>query len=120
MIASTGNTVLSLSQKETREKYEVRDIAYTEDGVWLTTKQGEVIALSPTLQYKAKKKFPFAHFVGISIQNDRVYVLEQGGYMIALSKNLLSYDVYDIDMKHDTVFVGDGKIYFDDRYIEIK
>lgn len=120
MIASTGNTVLSLSQKESREKYEVRDIAYTEDGVWLTTKQGEVIALSPTLQYKAKKKFPFAHFVGISIQNDRVYVLEQGGYMIALSKNLLSYDVYDIDMKHDTVFVGDGKIYFDDRYIEIK
>jgi outer membrane protein assembly factor BamB len=120
MVASTGNTVLSLSQKENREKYEVRDIAYTEDGVWLTTKQGEVVALSPALQYKAKKKFPFAHFVGISVQNDRVYVLEQGGYMIALSKNLLSYDVYDIDMDHDAVFVGDGKIYFDDRYIEIK
>lgn len=120
MVASTGNTVLSLSQKENREKYEVRDIAYTEDGVWLTTKQGEVIALTPALEYKAKKKFPFAHFVGISVQNDRVYVLEQGGYMIALSKNLLSYDVYDIDMDHDTVFVGDGKIYFDDRYIEIK
>lgn len=120
MVASTGNTVLSLSQKENREKYEVRDIAYTEDGVWLTTKQGEVIALTPTLQYKAKKKFPFAHFLGISVQNDRVYVLEQGGYMIALSKNLLSYDVYDIDMDHDTVFVGESKIYFNDRYIEIK
>lgn len=120
MVASTGNTVLSLSEKENREKYEVRDIAYTEDGIWLTTKQGEVIALSPTLQYKGKKKFPFAHFVGISIQNDRVYVLEQGGYMIALSKNLLSFDVYDIDMKHNAVFVGDRKIYFDDRYIEIK
>jgi len=120
MVASTGNTVLSLSEKENREKYDVRDIAYTEDGIWLTTKQGEVIALSPTLQYKGKKKFPFAHFVGISIQNDRVYVLEQGGYMIALSKNLLSFDVYDIDMKHNAVFVGDRKIYFDDRYIEIK
>jgi hypothetical protein len=120
MVASTGNTVLSLSQKENREKYEVRDIAYTEDGIWLTTKQGEVIALSPSLQYKAKKKFPFAHFVGISVQNDRVYVLEQGGYMIALSKNLLAHDVYDVDMDHDAVFVGDGKFYFDDRYIEIK
>ena len=120
MVASTGNTVLSLSQKESREKYEVRDIAYTQEGVWLTTKQGEVVALSPELKYKGKKKFPFAHFLGISVQNDRVYVLEQGGYMIALSKNLLSYDVFDIDMDHDTVFVGDGKIYFDDRYIEIK
>lgn len=120
MVAATGASVLALSQKESREKYEVRDIAYTEDGVWLTTKQGEVIALSPTLQYKGKKKFPFAHFVGISVQKDRVYVLEQGGYLIALSKNLLTYDVYDVDMKHDTVFVGDEKIYFNDRYILIK
>jgi len=120
MVAATGASVLALSQKESREKYEVRDIAYAEDGVWLTTKQGEVIALSPTLQYKAKKKFPFAHFVGISVQKDRVYLLEQGGYLIALNKNLLTYDVYDVDMKHDTVFVGDEKIYFNDRYINIK
>lgn len=120
MIASTGNTVLALSDKEQREKYEVRDIAYTKEGVWLTTKQGEIIALSPTLQYKGKQKFPFAHFVGISVQNDRVYVLEREGYMIALTKNLLAYDVYDIDMKHDPVFVGNDRFYFDDRYISIK
>lgn len=120
MVAATGNGVLALSQKEEREKYEVRDIAYTTEGIWLTTKQGEVVALSPTLQYKGKQKFPFAHFVGINVQNDRVYVLEQEGYMIALTKNLLSYDVYDIDMKHDPVFVGNDRFYFDDRYISIK
>lgn len=120
MIASTGNTILALSDKEQREKYEVRDITYTKDGIWLTTKQGEVIALSPTLQYKGKQKFPFAHFVGISVQNDRVYVLEQEGYMIALTKDLLSYDVFDVDMKHDPVFVGKERFYFDDRYISIK
>ncbi|MDD2266986.1 hypothetical protein [Sulfuricurvum sp.] len=121
LVASTGNTVLALSQKEAREKYEIRNIAYTADGIWLTTKQGEVIALSPTLQFKAKKKFPFAHFVGISVQNDRVFVLEQEGYMIALSKNLLTYDVFDIDMDSDNkIFVGDGQFYFDDRYINLK
>jgi hypothetical protein len=120
MVASTGSTVLSLSQKESREKYDVRDIVYTDEGIWLTTKQGEVVALSPSLEYKSKKKFPFAHFVGLSVQNDRVYVVEQGGYMIALSKNLLTYDVYDIDMDHDSVFMGDDRFYFNDRYIEIK
>lgn len=120
MIASTGNGLLALSDKEQREKYEIRDIAYTQEGIWLTTKQGEVIALSPTLQFKGKQKFPFAHFVGISVQNDRVYVLEQEGYMIALTKNLLSFDVFDVDMDHDPVFVGDGRFYFDDRYISIK
>jgi hypothetical protein len=120
MLAATGSGVLSLSKKENREKYEIRDIAYTDEGIWLTTKQGEVIALSPELKYKGKQKFPFAHFLGISVQNDRVYVLEQGGYMIALTKNLLLYDVFDIDMDHDNIFIGDGKVYFDDRYIEIK
>ena len=121
LVASTGSAVLALSQKEAREKYEIRNIAYTADGIWLTTKQGEIIALSPTLQFKAKKKFPFAHFVGISVQNDRVYALEQEGYMIALTKNLLAYDVYDIDMDSDNkIFLGDGRFYFDDRYINIK
>lgn len=121
LVAATGTGVLALSQKEAREKYEIRNIAYTAEGIWLTTKQGEIIALSPTLQYKAKKKFPFAHFVGISVQNDRVYALEQEGYMIALTKNLLAYDVYDIDMDSDNkIFLGDGRFYFDDRYINIK
>jgi len=121
LVASTGSAVLALSQKEAREKYEIRNIAYTADGIWLTTKQGEIIALSPTLQFKAKKKFPFAHFVGLSVQSDRVYALEQEGYMIALTKNLLAYDVYDVDMDSDNkIFAGDGRFYFDDRYINIK
>ncbi len=120
LVAATGSTILALSQKESREKYDIRNIAYTSEGIWLTTKQGEVIALSPTLQFKGKKKFPFAHFVGISVENDRVYVLERQGYMIAFTKNLLAYDIYDIDMKQDDVFVGEGKFYFDDRYITIR
>lgn len=120
MVASTGSGILALSQKEIRERYDIRDIVYTQEGIWLTTKQGEVIALSPTLEYRAKKKFPFAHFTGISVQNDRVFVIEQGGYMIAMTKDLLSGDIYDIDMDHDTVFTGDGQFYFDDHYVNIK
>lgn len=121
LVASTGNGVLALSQKESREKYEIRNIVYASDGIWLTTKQGEIIALTPNLQFKAKKKFPFAHFVGLSVQNDRVYALEQEGYMIAITKNLLAYDVYDVDMDSDNkIFLGDGRFYFDDRYINIK
>lgn len=121
LVASTGTTVMALSQKESREKYDLRNIAYSDDGVWITTKQGEIIALSPTLQFIAKKKFPFAHFVGLSVQNDRVYALENNGYMFALTKNLLSYDIFDVDLDNDNkVFVGDGRFYFDDRYVNIK
>lgn len=121
LVAATGSGVLAFSQKEFREKYDLRNIAYTKDGVWLTTKQGEIIALSPTLQFKAKKKFPFAHFVGLSVQNDRVYALEQGGYLIALTKNLLSYDVFQVDVDTENkVFASDERFYFGDRYINLK
>lgn len=120
MVAATGSDLLALSQKENREKYSVRDIAYTDEGIWLTTKQGEIVSLSPTLQYRGKQKFPFAHFLGISVQKDRVYAVEQSGYLIALSKNLLTYDVYDIDLNHDSVFTGEGRFYFNDRYIDVK
>lgn len=120
MITSTGSAILALSQKEAREKYEIRNITYTNDGIWLSTKQGEIVALDPKLQLKAKKKFPFAHFIGITLQNDHIYALEQEGYMIALTKDLSTYDVYDIDFdKADNLFIGDGRIYFDDRYITI-
>lgn len=121
LVASTGTTALALSQKESREKFDIRNIAYSEEGVWIATKQGEIIALSPTLQFIAKKKFPFAHFVGLSVQNDRVYALEMNGYMIALTKNLLSYDVFDVNLNADNkVFAGEGRFYFDDSYINIK
>lgn len=121
LVAATGSGVLAFSQKEFREKYDLRNIAYTKDGVWLTTKQGEIIALSTTLQFKAKKKFPFAHFVGLNVQNDRVYALEQGGYLIALTKNLLSYDVFEVDFDSENkVFASDERFYFGDRYINLK
>jgi hypothetical protein len=120
LIASTGNSILSLSQKESREKYDIRDIVSNEDGIWLTTKQGEVIALSTHLEYKSKKKFLFAHFVGLLVYNDSVYALEQGGYLVKLSKDLVSADIYDIDMSNESVFVGDNRFYFGDRYIDIQ
>lgn len=121
MVASTGSAILALSTKESREKYEIRNIAYASDGIWITTKQGEIVALSPSLQLKAKKKFPFAHFVGISVQNNHLYALEKEGYMVVMSKNLSEYNVYDVDLDDENkVFVGEGRFYFDDRYINLQ
>lgn len=121
LIAATGNGILALSQKEGREKYDLRNITYTADGIWITTKQGEVIALSPSLQLKAKKKFPFAHFVAINVHNDHLYLLEEQGYMIALTKDLSKYEIYNVDMKKENkIFVGEGRFYFDDHYISVQ
>ena len=120
LIAATAYKILSLSQKEIRAKYEIRNMAYDDKDIFITTKQGELISMTPDLQVNARLKFPFAHFLGMIIAEDKVYVLEKEGYLIEVSKDLLTYNVYDVDVAEGFVFVSSDKFYVDDSYISIK
>lgn len=120
LIAATGHKILSLSDKEVRVSYETRNIAYDDKNIFITTKQGEIISLTPSLQVNAKVKFPFAHFLGLIIYNEKLYALEKEGYLIELSKDLLSYDVYEADVEEGYVFVADKIFYIDDEYISVE
>jgi len=119
LIAATGHKILSLSEKETRVNYEIRNIVYDDKDIFITTKQGEVISLTPDLQVNAKTKFPFAHFLGAITYEDKLYLLEKEGYIIELSKNLLEYNVYEVDLDDGYVFVADKMFYIDDEYISV-
>ncbi len=120
MVAGTGNQLFALSGKERREKYELRDIVSIEEGIWISTKQGEVITLTPSLQLQAKQKFPFAHFLGMILTEDKVYLLEKEGYLIVLDKDLSAYDIYEIDLDEGYVFVTDKAFYVNDQLISIE
>jgi len=119
MFAATSYRLLSLGDKEMRQSYELRDVVFDREGVWLSTKQGEVYSLTPSLQLKAKKKFPFAHFVGMIVGKNRLYLLEKQGYLIELDKDLKDYTVYEVDIQDGYVFVSDKSFYFDDKYIDV-
>ena len=94
---------------------------YDKDGIYIATKQGEVVNLTPSLQVKAKIKFPFAHFLGMIATDERVYLLEQQGYIISLTKDLVSYDLYNVSIDKDSyIYVGDKAFYVDDEYFSIK
>ena len=114
MVAGTGYRLFSLSEKERREKYEMRDIIFNEEGIWITTKEGEVIALTPSLQLKAKRKYPFAHFLGMIMTEDKIYLLERQGYIIELSKDLATSDVYELNIDDGYVYVADKAFYVND------
>ncbi len=121
LVAATGYKLLSLASKEIREPYEIRNMKYDKDGIYISTKQGEVLNLTPSLQVKAKVKFPFAHFLGMIVTDDRVYLLEKEGYIISLKKDLSSYDLYDVSISKDSyVYVGDKAFYVDDEYFSVK
>ncbi|MDX1295758.1 MAG: hypothetical protein R3302_05805 [Sulfurimonadaceae bacterium] len=112
IVAATSSTIFSMADKEVREAYDIRDVAFDKEGIWLTTKQGEVVALTPSLQVKAKQKFPFAHFLGMIVTDEHVFVLEKEGYLLMLDKTLSSYKIYDADVEDGAVFAGEQAFYF--------
>jgi hypothetical protein len=120
IIAATGYKILSLAQKETRVKYEIRDIIYDGKDLYIATKQGEVISLTPELQVNSKIKFPFAHFLGMVSDEDFIYILEKEGYIIKLNKNMKDYTVHEVNLSDGYIFVTDKEFYVDDEKILIK
>lgn len=120
LIAATGYKMLSMAEKEVRVKYEVRNIAYSDKTIYITTKQGEIISLTPELQVNAKVKFPFAHFLGLIVHKDKLYALEKEGYLIELSKDLQQHSIYEVDVDEGFIFVGDKTFYIDDEYISLE
>lgn len=120
IIASTGSKILSMGEKEIRVKYELRNIVDFDDTIFVTTKQGEIISLSPDLQTNAKVKFPFAHFLGMIAHDDKLYILEKAGYLIEMSKDLLEYKVYEVDIEDGYIFVADKKFYIKDKFISVE
>jgi hypothetical protein len=120
LIAATGTKMLSMSTKEIRASYEIRNIVYSGTSIFITTKQGEIVSLTPDLQVNAKVKFPFAHFLGLIVHNDKIYALEKEGYLIEISKDLLQHSVYEVDIDEGYVFVADKMFYVDDEYISLE
>ena len=120
MVAATGYRLFSLSEKERREKYEMRDVIFSDEGIWITTKEGEVVALTPSLQLKAKRKYPFAHFLGMIMTEEKLYLLERQGYIIELSKDLAVSDIYELNIDDGYVYVGDKAFYVNDVVYPVK
>ena len=120
IIAATDSKVLALSQKEIRAKFEVRDMLHDNKYIYIATKQGEIISLTPSLQVDSKIKFPFAHFLGMIGDDNNLYVLEKEGYMIVVNKKTFNYTIHPVDLNDGLVFVGDKAFYVDNEKILIK
>jgi len=112
--------MFSLSQKEIRVNFEPRDIISEGNTIYLTTKQGEVLAVTPDLQVISKIKFPFAHFYGMISHGDKLYLLEKEGYLIALDKDMFDYSVHEIDFEEGFIFSTDKMFYITDEYISVE
>jgi len=117
IIAATSYKILTMAKKEIRVKYEIRNIVYDEDKIFIATKQGEVISLTPELQVESKLKFPFAHFYAMVSNGDKLYVLEKEGYLIVLDKKSFDYTVHEVDFDDGFVFTSKKSFFVNDKKI---
>ena len=120
IIAATGHKMLSVAKKEIRANYDIRTVVSDGKNIFIATKQGEIISFTSELQQNAKLKFPFAHFLGMIVSDDKLYVLEKEGYLIEISKDLSKYSVYSADISDGYVFITDKMFYVDDEYISVE
>ena len=120
IIAATNTKMLALTKDELRQKYEIRNIAYGNKEIFITTKQGEVIALTPDLQVISKVKFPFAHFLGLINTPDKLYALEKEGYLITIDKKSFHYVVKEVTIGDGFVFTGKDLFYVDDKKVLVE
>jgi len=120
LIAATPYKIFSLASKEVRESYELRDMVFKDNTIYICTKQGEIISLTPSLQKIASKKFKFAHFLGLIVTDERVYALEKEGYLISLDKDLLAFKVYEVDIEDGFVFAANQTFFVNDIFYKVK
>jgi len=120
MVAATPQRLFSLSDKERREKYDLRDVLFDDEGIWIATKEGEVIHLTESLQPVAKKKFPFAHFLGMIVGKEKLYLLEKEGYLIVMDKAMTQTDVYAVSLEDGVSYTSAHAFYVRDKIITVE
>ena len=118
LIVATGTKILSFGTSQKRAELEARSIAHDGKNLYVATKQGDIVELSPDLDTKKTVHFPFAHFLALKVYDDNVYALEKEGYLIKLSKDLLTYNIYEVDISGDSyVYTGKDRFFVGDEAV---
>jgi len=120
LVAATPHKIFSLTSSEMRAPYEVRDLVYKDDVIYICTKQGDIVSLTPSMEKIASKKFDFAHFLGLIVTDDAVYALEKEGYIIVLDKDLAHVSVYDVDLEEGLVYAADATFFVNSTFFKLR
>lgn len=120
IIAATGNKILSLSQDEIRLPFDIRSIVADDKNIYIATKQGEIISLTSDLKENARLKFPFAHFLGLILNDGKLYALEKEGYLIEMPIDLSSSSIYEADVEDGYVYINNKIFFVHDEYISVE
>lgn len=121
LIAATSSKIISINPKSINNiSIDVKDIIYKNRKVYVFTKSGRVIELNESLKKQNEIKFPYALFSAV-FEGDKLYAVERKGYLLEIENDLSTFKVKKMpDEIESSLFAHDNRIYFDDKYIDIK
>ncbi len=120
LYAVTPYKIYTLGEKESRIEIEARNVRVDTKGIWVATKQGELVSMTHSLEIISRKKFPFAHFLGLIVTDELLYAAEKNGYIIVTPHDLSSSKVYDFSLEDGFFYTSDEGFYFDNVYLKVK
>ena len=121
LIAATNTKVMSIDPKGINiyGESEVKDIIFLEDRVYIFTKDGKIVLTTPDLKVLKERKYPFAIFSGV-IYGEFIYAIEKGGYVIAVDKDLITENYFQLpDPIEDLLFTAGDRLYYQDYYFKL-
>lgn len=120
LVVASPNKIISISPRDTVTKeYEIRDIIFAQNSIYLANIEGEIIKLNEGLEEEAKIKFKYAKFFALAFK-DSLYALESQGFLINIDKNLENEKVYKFKFDNSKrVIAIDDKIYFNKSFIKL-
>ncbi|NPA03314.1 MAG: hypothetical protein GXO61_00470 [Epsilonproteobacteria bacterium] len=120
LIAATPNKIISISPVYTNAlNLDISDVLYLKDRVYIFTKDGKIILATPQLDVLKERKYNFAHFAG-AIYGEYLYVIEKGGYIVALDKDLRASNVFKFPTEiEDYIFCTKDKVFYGDKYFTL-
>jgi hypothetical protein len=119
LVAATKKRVVSINPKTmTFLDDEIKDVVILKNRVLILTKDGRVLLTDADLKVLKEKKYQFASFAG-TIHGKFAYIVERGGYLIAVDLDLISSNVYKLPDEIDSfIYTTDDKLFYKDRYFK--
>jgi len=120
LIIASANKLVSVSAREVSSKdYEIRDVIVRNGYIYIATVDGYIIKLNTKLEELAKRKYKYAKFHTLAY-GDSLYVLEGQGFLINISDDFTSDNVYKFSFDNEKrVIAIDNRIYFNSSYITL-
>jgi outer membrane protein assembly factor BamB len=121
IVAATAFKVIVLRQHSIKSKRaDIKDIIFDSNYIYIFTKSGKVIKTDLNLKTIKEIKFDFANFSAISA-NDKLYMVEKGGYLISMDKNLQNSQISKLPTDIEkSIFSFKNKLFLDRFFIELK